>query len=106
MCTNTAEWFSTPEIIPNIATVCTVLRSPKNLLNKTSQHWYNSTNRSNDRNGINLLAQALINFDWSSMEQLNDIDSEVDYSNNTICSLLNTFYLLLWCAAVFLTNHA
>jgi hypothetical protein len=47
--------------------------------------------RSNNRNGKNLLANALFNFDWRPLEAIDDVDLKVAYFNNSITTLLDTF---------------
>jgi hypothetical protein len=48
--------------------------------------------RINSTNGKNLLAHALLNFNWSALETIDDLDSKVAYFNNSITTLLD-FYL-------------
>ena len=48
--------------------------------------------RVNSTNGKNLLAHALLNFNWSALETIDDLDSKVAYFNNSITTLLD-FYL-------------
>ena len=58
---------------------------------KRNDHHINVTLRSNDRNGKNLLANALVNYNWERLNRMDSVDSMVTFFNGTILTLLNTF---------------
>jgi hypothetical protein len=51
----------------------------------------NTTMRSNSSNGRNLLAHALVNYDWHILYSFNNIDLKVAYFNETVKTLLDAF---------------
>jgi hypothetical protein len=91
--TNIADWYQRPITIPNVASSdhCGIVLCPAN--QKTSHEGYvNVAIRSKSSNGKNLLAHALYNYNWSTLEAIGDLDSKVAYFNSSVIALLD-FYL-------------
>lgn len=90
--TNIANWYKVPHTVPSIATAdhYGVLLLPLTEVTPKSNRQFITT-RCISSNRKNLLAQALINFDWSVLETINNIDAKVEYFNYCITTLLNYF---------------
>jgi hypothetical protein len=83
-----------PIIIPSITCSdhCTVILLPTDNKPATiTNHRIKVEIRSNNRNGKNLLANALFDFDCRPLEAIDDVDLKVAYFNNSITTLLDTF---------------
>ena len=90
--TNVADWFLQPTVIPNIASSdhCAVLLTPITR-STTDGGRVRVAVRSNSKNGKNLLAHALVNFDWQMLEDIDNIDMKVEYFSNCINTLIDMF---------------
>jgi len=91
--TNMSDWYLKTTVLPNIGKSDhrTVLMQPARQNQKRNDHHINVTLRSNDRNGKNLLANALVNYNWERLNRMDSVDSMVTFFNETILTLLNTF---------------
>ena len=92
--TNIADWYERPVTIPNIASSdhCGIVLCPANHRTTAVDEYVTVTVRSKSSNGKNLLAHALYNCNWSTLETIDDIDSKVAFFNNSVIALLD-FYL-------------
>ena len=81
-------------ILPHVGSTDhnTVLTTPEEFRLTNQNKYKEVTIRSNNRNGKNLLANALYNYDWSVLEAIESVDDQLNYFNNVILSLLN-YYL-------------
>ena len=91
--TNIDEWYEAAEILPNIGSSDhqSVALTAKHQTNRHSENRIVVNVRTNNRNGRNLLANALYNHDWSEMELLQSVDEKADYFTNCITSYLNYY---------------
>jgi hypothetical protein len=91
--TNISGWYQKPVTIPNVASsdhYGIVLR-PMNQKATAGSDYINVAIRSRNTNGKHLLAHALLNFNWSMLEAIDDLDSKVAYFNNCITTLLDLY---------------
>jgi hypothetical protein len=91
--TNLSTWYLVPVTIPNIASSdhCAVTLFPLSRRPAAGCGYVTVTRRSNSTNGKNLLAQALLNFDWDALRAVDDIDLKVTYFNSCVGTLIDFF---------------
>lgn len=89
--TNVSEWYGEPVVIPAIALSDhrAIVLSPKALKAVGGSRRINVTKRSNSSNGRNLLASALVHHDWQPLYSFDNIDTKVDYFNESVKTLLD-----------------
>jgi hypothetical protein len=91
--TNVAEWYCDPAVIPAIASSDhrAIVMSAKTRKAVGDSRRIITTMRSNSSNGRNLLAHALVNYDWHILHSFDNTDLKVAYFNETVKTLLDAF---------------
>ena len=91
--TTIADYYLKPISLPSIGSSDhnSVLYQPAVESFKNNDHQINVKLRSNDTNGKNLLAHALVNQNWNELYNITSVDTMLDYFNSHIMTMLNTF---------------